>query len=507
MRPEGIDPMSNRGRYMPGFLTADPNPVTYPQECCLNPGDYILSDNGLFVAFVQPDGQFAVYRGTDPATTAGEAMWVSVNGSYGGYVWDTPTAPDWFALTGLCIATTSLWKGFTSVCFRVSNVNPDYVLPMYEDGGSSDSSLIPWCSTYAFSEIIGMGLDLPEGTSSIYWKISDVGQFEIYSGTGPEDPASVCYCQHGPTDPVVNSYEITSVTYNLAEQAFTPAGNGKKTLTTSAYFINSTQETQDSQSWQYSTSQEFTAGWSNSFTEENSTSTTLSASAQAEPIPTMQIGGSASLTQETSISSSSEWDKSQSWTQSFTGSVQYVVPAYTVMAGIAQIASGTLSVPFTCEGTFTYSSGATLTATASGTYTGTASALDAQVVDVGYSIVTLEIDAAADYTASFVVNITSPDVSHGEVILWTSDPSPAFAAGENQSIDLADYALASNCFFVEGTQTNLYPVLTLSDGTTIVKGNPQPVYKPSPGNEHIAVYDCSAVSVKPTVVFDAAMSG
>lgn len=186
-------------------------------------------------------------------------------------------------------------------------------------------------------------------------------------------------------------------------------------------------------------------------------------------------------------------------------SLTFTVPPYTVMQGIAQIANGKLTVPFTVTGLLTYSSGAKLQTTGTGTYVGD-NCLTAAVftVDIGYSVITVNVDSSADYSACFCLQILSPS---DQSVIYTSAYSSSIEPGGSQSIDLADILHPpANYFFVGGEQTRMHPLVKLSNGT-VISGPSVQVYKPSRGNSHVSVYDCYGTLIAPACLFNSNQSG
>ncbi len=494
--------------------------VPIPPEYCMVPGDYIASDNGAYVAIVQDDGLFAIFHGSNPDNTSGQPLWVSQAGSFSNvllgtntYSWPAPVAPCYFALVGY------QFNGYSPLDFGCFYQNPTNLKnavhiiypappPHWPESVvtySDTSTTTTWSVQLQFyTGYTDPNLPYYADVASVWWKISDSGQFEIYAGTGPTDPSAKLLRQYGPTDPVT-SCVITSIYYNTSNATFVPAGSGYKNIAMSSLEVNDSASPSNSVQWTGTATVEYSSGWSNSLSETYGTSTTVSAGVSTNELPFVDISGEISVTNYSEFTNTTEISGEQSWSMSFGYDIGFTVPPYTVMQGVAQIANGILTVPFTVTGLLTYASGATLPAIGHGTYTGNNCLTDAVfTVDIGYSVMTLKLDPAADYTGSFRLVIVSP---LNNSVLFTSESSPLIEPGGSQSIDLASMRnLPANCFFVGGVQTRMYPLLTLSDGTS-VKGDNIPVYQPSRGNSHVAVYDCFGHPETPTCVFNKNQSG
>ncbi|MEA2162766.1 MAG: hypothetical protein QOK37_893 [Thermoanaerobaculia bacterium] len=506
---------NNRGTFMKGFATGTDitDLISIPSECCMYPGDYIVSDNGVFIAEVGADGTFAVYRGTDPSNTAGEPMWKSLAGSMSYevspglfyiYVWIAPESPCYFALVvGPLLGDSCL----NLSCYYA---DPTAIFQMTETSKSGSTYSTLWSIGLQLhyntegGVFVGPGFEAFDYIiTATYWKISNMGQVEIYAGTGPDDPASSLLLQYGPTDSVT-SCVITSIEYDTSMATFQPAGDGFQTIAVGNVQTNDSASDSNSVTFSGEATVDYTSGWSNSFSETEGSSTEISAGVSTNELPFVDVDGGISVSTSQEFTNTTELNGTQEWSMTLGYNYTFTVPPYTVMRGLAQITKGTLTVPFTMTGQFIFASGAKLQTTGYGVYVGNNCLNDSVfAVDIGYSIMTLSIDASADYRASFCLMIVSPT---NNSLIYTSPSTQMFGPGESQSINLADYDLSNNCFFVGGEQTNMYPVLQLSDGTTI-EGDKHPVYKPSQDNDHLAVYDCGGSSDKPACVFNVNQSG
>jgi hypothetical protein len=340
--------------------------------------------------------------------------------------------------------------------------------------------------------------------NGFFWKVSDRGQLEVYSRTSPADPSAALWFAYGNPDPVV-SCVITSLEYHTDQATFVPTGNGYKKIAFSDLQVNDSASTNNTVTWSGSATVGYSSGWSNSLSETYGTSTTIGESVSTSDIPCVNASFDISVTNYSEFTNTTEFNGDQSWEASIGYSLTFTVPPYTVMQGIAQIANGKLTVPFTVTGLLTYSSGAKLQTTGTGTYVGD-NCLTAAVftVDIGYSVITVNVDSSADYSACFCLQILSPS---DQSVIYTSAYSSSIEPGGSQSIDLADILHPpANYFFVGGEQTRMLPLVKLSNGT-VIKGPSVQVYKPSRGNSHVSVYDCYGTLTAPACLFNSNQSG
>ena len=509
----------NLSPYMPGLLYfgnpfyMTPESLTVPSQYCMLPGDYITSDNGTYVAMVLDNGLFAMYHGSNPNTIIGNPLWISEAFQASTIHVSAPQAPCYFALlmgSAITDDDTSMLYIFSNFgCFTNNPISAQNLGPWYSL--ESHSTVSNWSLQWQYANQAGpAGADALANPNdfniykSFFWKISDIGQFEIYTGTSPADPSAALWMRVGPPDPVV-SCVITSLEYHTDQATFLPTGSGYKKIAFSDLQVNDSASTNNTVTWSGSATVGYSSGWSNSLSETYGTSTTIGESVSTSDIPCVNASFDISVTNYSEFTNTTELNGNQSWEASIGYSLTFTVPPYTVMQGIAQIANGKLTVPFTVTGLLTYSSGTKLQTTGTGTYVGD-NCLTAAVftVDIGYSVITVNVDSSADYSACFCLQILSPS---DQSVIYTSAYSSSIEPSGSQSIDLADILHPpANYFFVGGEQTRMLPLVKLSNGT-VIKGPSVQVYKPSRGNSHVSVYDCYGTLTAPACLFNSNQSG
>lgn len=141
-----------------------------PMGAILAVGDYLSSDNGLFMATLREDGTFAVFRGVD-ATDASAMLWSSGKA-------DAPGA--YFAL-----------------------VQSDGNFCIYKGSGLEQNEGWHWGS-----QITAKGSDF-------YAAMQDDGNFSVRKGKGPADSCGLIWAS-GATDRVESIAEVLHIEYDLA---------------------------------------------------------------------------------------------------------------------------------------------------------------------------------------------------------------------------------------------------------------------------------------------------
>lgn len=141
-----------------------------PMGSILAVGDYLSSDNGLFMATLREDGTFAVFRGVD-VSDAGAMLWSSGKA-------DTPGA--YFAL-----------------------VQSDGNFCIYKGSDLEHNEGWHWGS-----QITAKGSDF-------YAAMQDDGNFSVRKGKGPADSCGLIWAS-GATDRVESIAEVLHIEYDLA---------------------------------------------------------------------------------------------------------------------------------------------------------------------------------------------------------------------------------------------------------------------------------------------------
>lgn len=161
----GVNPTALHVR--PGGKRYD---AVLPMGSILAVGDYLSSDNGLFMATLREDGTFAVFRGVD-VSDAGAMLWSSGKA-------DTPGA--YFAL-----------------------VQSDGNFCIYKGSDLEHNEGWHWGS-----QITAKGGDF-------YAAMQDDGNFSVRKGKGPADSCGLIWAS-GATDRVESIAEVLHIEYDLA---------------------------------------------------------------------------------------------------------------------------------------------------------------------------------------------------------------------------------------------------------------------------------------------------
>jgi hypothetical protein len=309
----------------------------------LSVDEYLVSNNGLFFAIMQSDGNFCVYRGSGPSHNQG-LLWNAVNESQPG---------------GLFFAI----------------MQDDGNFCIYRGSGPSDNQGLLWNA-----------LNESQTGGQFFAIIQDDGNFCVYKGTGPADNRGSIWCTMA-IDPVVD-VEISSIEYDVA---------GAKTLHSAPSELyrqvvtnQSTQPQSSSISGSSSVSE--TSGWSDSLAVKIGVSTNFKTG-----IPFVAEG---KVTVSVDVTKTYTWNGSTTITKSWGFNTPVTVNPHTTIVGLVSATLSTIAVPYTLKGTFILKSGIRIPGSVKGLYTGSNSH-DLTVTFIQQDPVTSEIQST-----SYALNAT-----------------------------------------------------------------------------------------------------
>lgn len=293
----------------------------------INVGDYVYSPSGVYYGTVQSNGQFTIFRGSDPVTSAG-----------GTSVWAAPaTPPEPYQVSPTSVAFVG---GGT---FQVSS--GPFVFYLSGSPGSVNNGA--------------------------YAALSDTGTFTLFNSSSGGD-----LVLHQGND-TVKSLSLSSVTYNLSAATFDePAQIGGPS--TAQNCINN-QPTDSSCSLSLSQSYTKSQTWNWNLSEAVTVGVTAGLSGGIA-IPGLASGG-VSVTTSASSTTTISGGQSSTTTQvlTYTSSLSDTIPPNSEYEGYISAQQVDFSVPYSFTGVATYQSGATAAVAGSGTFNGT-DAYDFQVV-------------------------------------------------------------------------------------------------------------------------------
>ena len=303
----------------------------------LSVDDCLISNNGLFFAIMQSDGNFCVYRGSGPSDNQGR-LWNALKESQPG--------GQFFAI-----------------------MQDDGNFCIYRGSGPSDNQGLLWNA-----------LNESQPGGQFFAIIQDDGNFCVYKGTGPADNRGNIWSTMA-IDPVVD-VEISSIEYDVA---------GAKTLHSAPSELyrqvvtNQTTQPQSS-SISGSSSVSETSGWSDSLAVKIGVKTSFKTS-----IPFVAEG---KVTVSVDVTNTYTWNGSKTTTKTWGFNTPVTVDPHRTIVGLISSTLSTIAVPYTLKGTFILKSGIRIPGSVKGLYTGSNSH-DLTVTFIQQDPVTSEIQSTA----------------------------------------------------------------------------------------------------------------
>jgi len=284
----------------------------------LGPDEYLVSNNGLFFAKMQTDGNFCIYKGS-PTVNPG-LMWGSVQTA--GY---PPATGDYFIL---------MQSDGNLACYKGKAPPPR-----------------PGPEFFVWGTVQVGGYPPAEGQYTA--AMQDDGNFCIYkAGVAQAIWATMV------TDPVSN-VEIETIDYNLPEA---------KILSTASPTIDFIEEKNTGAGTLTATitrseSVAEMSGWSDALQIKVGVSTTFKTG-----IPFVFEG---KVTVSAEVNNTFTWNGSTTRTKTYTFTATLTLPPHTAAAVAVSITKSTIAVPYTLSGVFVLRSGARIPGSISGIYNGT----------------------------------------------------------------------------------------------------------------------------------------
>jgi hypothetical protein len=274
--------------------------------------DYLVSENGLFYAIMQLDGNLCVYRGSGPENSYG-GLWCSGTPGYGD------------------MRYYLRMENSGKICiYRPKDpMDPDCDTPQWCSGKRGDTD-----NYFAYLE--------NDGNICVY-KQRDTGNINTWC--------------NGKTDPI-KDIAINSIDYDVQ--------NGKiiQSAPTDLAQQNLKNDTEIEQSAMVELNESVTeiSGWSDTLGIKVGVSTTFQTG-----IPIIANG---KITVSVEVSNSYTWNGSTSKTKAWKYSVPSKIPPKTEISCLFSVTVSTLSVPYTLKGTAILKSGAKVPIKVNGFYTG-----------------------------------------------------------------------------------------------------------------------------------------
>lgn len=276
--------------------------------------DILVSNNGLFFAALQPDGNLCVYRGTGPGDNLG-LLWSSRTSA-------GPIGQYFLAMQG------------------------DGNLCVYKGTGPQDNKGYFW------------GSQSSRQAGEYFVVLQDDGNFCIYKGTGPDNNRGFVWNTQA-IDPVAN-VEIGSIVYDVAAAEILQSGPAelyRQTVT------NDSLQPQVSTITGSATVTE-TTGWSDSLSVKVGVSTSFKTG-----IPFLAEG---KVQVSVDVTNTYTWNGSTSQSKTWGFNTPVSVAPHTVIVGLVTATISTIAVPYTMTGTVILKSGTRLpNRKIKGTYLGT----------------------------------------------------------------------------------------------------------------------------------------
>lgn len=284
----------------------------------LGVGDYLVSDNGVFFAMMQGDGNFCVYRGSPPGSSRA-FLWGSVQAA--GY---SPADGDYFAV-----------------------MQSDGNFCCYQGKTPADSSSqgFRWGT-------VQLG-HYPPANGQYRAVLQDDGNFCVY-----RQDSTLALFSTDAIDPVKDVAEITSIVYDVASA---------KVLQTSPeelyrQTVHNNTDVSQSSSISGSRSIAETSGWSDSLAVKVGAKTTFKTG-----IPYVAEG---KIEVSVELTNTYTWNGSETETKTWNFSTPVTVPPHSAIVALVAATLSTIAVPYTLSGTLILQSGAQLPGHVSGIYTG-----------------------------------------------------------------------------------------------------------------------------------------
>jgi hypothetical protein len=281
----------------------------------LGVGDYLVSNNGVFFAIQQGDGNFCVYRGSGPADNHG-FLWGSVQAA--GY---PPANGNYFVI-----------------------MQSDGNFCGYKGTGPAENQGFVWGS-------VQLGHYKPEG-GQYNAVMQDDGNFCVYR----QGSASALFCSMA-TDPVTD-VEISSIEYDVAAAKTLHSGPAELYRQT----VRNDSAIPQSSSISGSATVSETSGWSDSLAVKVGVSTSFKTG-----IPFIAEG---KVTVSVDVTNTYTWNGSKTTAKTWGFNTPVVVPPHTTIVGLISATLSTIAVPYTLSGTFILKSGARIAGRINGIYTG-----------------------------------------------------------------------------------------------------------------------------------------
>jgi Clostridium epsilon toxin ETX/Bacillus mosquitocidal toxin MTX2 len=283
----------------------------------LNVGDYMVSNNGLFFALMQSDGNFCVYRGSAPAANFG-------------FLWGSVQAANYSPAEGKHFV---IMQGDGNFCGY--------------KGSKTDQQAFQWGSVQL--------AHYQPGAGDYVAVIQDDGNFCV-SQKGKTNPLFASSA----TDPInaAVDVEITSIVYDLANAK--TLHNGSSDLYRQT--VRNDSGVQQSSSISGTASVAETSGWSDALAVKVGVKTTFTTG-----IPFV-FEGKVEVSAE--VSNTYTWNGSETKTKTWGFNTPVNVPAHTIVVGLVSATLSTIAVPYTLTGTFTLKSGQKVPGQVKGIYTG-----------------------------------------------------------------------------------------------------------------------------------------
>jgi len=274
----------------------------------LHTNDYLVSDNGLFYAIMQSDGNFCVYRGSGPTNSAG-TLW--------------------------CTNKLAGGNEFHAILFRE-------VFGVYRPSGKN---IVPIWRLQPWPPI--------EKTFAI---MQDDGNFCIYKGTGPSNQGDYLWGT-GVTD-ALSDFEISAIDYDVSHA--TIENNRLEDLYRQEVANNTDTPQQSSIGGSESVAE--MSGWSSKLGGKIGVKTNFKSG-----IPFL-ADGKVEVTIE--VNYEYTWNGSTTRTKVWTFNVPVTVPPKSKAVVVISVSVSKISVPYTLTGSFVLKSGARISRKIPGIYTG-----------------------------------------------------------------------------------------------------------------------------------------
>lgn len=273
-------------------------------------GEYLVSENGVFFARMQYDGNFVVYRGSSQDSVM--ALWSAQK-------WESGS------------------KNFHA------RVQEDGHFVVYR--GTPENPKEAFWATGKYGD-----------KNKYYAIMQNDGNFVVYPGIDPDNKRGAAYWASGIMDSVDKVESIISLDYDTTKSKIIDLGSAEVYKQEINNNGSSKQTTEISETVAVSV----TKGWSNTFGVK------VSVEAGGEAGIPFVAKGQVKVTGE--VSNAFTMSKSETTTRSFTFKNPVTIPPNTKMVCLATVRKSTLSVPYEMKATVRLKSGYTLPAVIKGDY-------------------------------------------------------------------------------------------------------------------------------------------